>query len=74
VLRIYGDNLVCVPFNRVTGEIEQNFSVLKNTGEAGLILQLEKLGQLHVPTTTPPITATSTPLAINTPTPTIATP
>jgi hypothetical protein len=72
VLRIYGDNLICAPFDRKTGEIEQSFSVIKNTGETGLVLRLEKLGQLQL--AKPPITATSTPLPIETLTPTISTP
>lgn len=74
VLRIYGDNLICVPFNRATGEIEQSFSVIKNTGETGLVLRLEKLGQLHLPTATPFVTATATSLPVQTLTPTISTP
>lgn len=72
VLRIYGDNLICVPFDRKTGEIEQSFSVIKNTGETGLVLRLEKLGQLHL--VKAPIIATSTPLPIETLTPTISPP
>ena len=74
VLRIYGDNLICVPFNRATGEIEQSFSVMKNTGETGLVLHLEKLGQLHSPTATSPGIATSMPLPVQTLAPTISTP
>ena len=74
ILRIYGDNLICVPFNRATGEIEQSFSIIKNTGETGLVLRLEKLGQLHLPTATPPVIATPTPLPVQTLTPTISTP
>ena len=74
VLRIYGDNLICVPFDRTTGEIEQSFSILKNTGEPVLVLRLEKLGQLHSPTATPSVIATSTPLPVETLTPTISIP
>ncbi|RJP50866.1 MAG: hypothetical protein C4557_08850 [Anaerolineaceae bacterium] len=74
VLRIYGDNLICVPFNRATGEIEQSFSIIKNTGETGLVLRLEKLGQLHLPTALPTVIATATPLPIETLTPTISAP
>lgn len=62
VLRIYGDNLVCVPFDRSTGEIEESFSVIKNTGEAGLTLRFEKLGQLHLQETT--LAAQATPTAV----------
>ncbi len=71
VLRIYGDNLICVPFNRTTGEIEENFSVIKNTGETGLALRLEKLGQLHLPKITPVAPATPMLLPVETLTPTI---
>lgn len=74
VLRIYGDNLICVPFDRITGEIEQNFSVIKNTGDISLALKLEELGQLHLPTATPSAITTLTPLPIETVTHTIPTP
>jgi len=71
VLRMYGDNLVCVPFDRTTGEIEESFSVIKNTGETGLALRLEKLGRLHLPEITPVASATPTAVQVETLTPTI---
>ena len=74
VLRIYGDNLIGVPFEQTTGEIAQNFSIIKNTGETGLVLRLEHLGQLHLSTPTPSAVTTPTPLPIETLTPTISTP
>jgi hypothetical protein len=69
VLRIYGDNMICVPFNRSTGEIEQNFTVLKTTGESGLVLKLEDIGQLHLPTSTPVVRPTPRALPADTPIP-----
>lgn len=74
VLRIYGDNIIGVPFNRITGDVEQSFSVIKNTGETGLVLHLEILGQIHLPSKTPPVTTTSTTFPVETLTPTITTP
>lgn len=69
VLRIYGDDLICVPFDRNTGEIEQNFTVLKKTGESGLSLKLENLGQLHLHKAVQAVPATPAPLPTETLTP-----
>jgi hypothetical protein len=74
ILRIYGDNLICVPFDKNTGEYEPSFSIIKNTGETGLILRLENLGQLHLPKNNTVVLATPIPLPIDTLTPTITTP
>jgi hypothetical protein len=74
VLRIYGDNLICAPFDRASGEIEQSFSIIKSSGETGLVLKLENVGKLHVPTPTPSVIPTSTPLPTEAITPTISTP
>lgn len=44
VMRIYGDNMICAPFDRQEKEIEGNFFVLK-VGDK-LSLRLEKVGPL----------------------------
>ena len=66
VLRIYGDNMICVPFNRSTGEIKQSFTILKTTGEPGLVLKLESIGQLHSPASNPTLRPTPTAFPANT--------
>jgi hypothetical protein len=71
VLRIYGDNLICAPFDRKTGEVEESFSVLKNTGDPNLSLRFEKLGNLHIPEITPVAPAKPAPVPATTLTPTI---
>jgi hypothetical protein len=47
VLRIYGDNLICVPFSRNTNEVEKKFAVIKMADTPNLSLNLEKIGPLH---------------------------
>lgn len=70
VLRVYGDNLICAPFDRNTGEVKQSFTVLKIADDANLGLSLENIGPLHVPST-PPAKDTTTPVLIDdTPLPT----
>jgi len=69
VLRIYGDNMICVPFDRITGEIEKDFTVLKITDDSDLVLKLENIGQLHLPIVTPVVQSTPTPLPTGTPVP-----
>lgn len=74
VLRVYSENLIGVPFDRTTGEIEQSFHVIKNSGEHGLVLTLEKLGNLHLPTPHPTFVNTETPTPSSTSTPTVIAP
>jgi hypothetical protein len=47
VLRIYGDNLICAPFDRATREIKRSFVVLKIGEDPDLVLNLETVGPLH---------------------------
>ncbi len=46
VLQIYGDRLICAPFERATKEVRKSFIVLKMPGDSGVILHLEKVGPL----------------------------
>ncbi|MCK4472257.1 MAG: hypothetical protein KAW49_10775 [Anaerolineae bacterium] len=79
VLRIYGDNLVCAPFNRSTGEVEQRFVVLKTAEDPDLMLALEEVGPLSsveiigspTPSPTPTLLPTLTPSPTSTLTPTL---
>jgi hypothetical protein len=70
VLRVYGDNFICAPFTRATGKTETTFTLLKSSGDANLVLNLETIGPLHPLKTveTPPqeITNTATPTIIPT--------
>lgn len=45
VLRIYGENIICAPFNRMTKKIYKNF-VVKNINDFRLVMTLEKIGPL----------------------------
>jgi hypothetical protein len=47
VLRIYGENIICAPFDRSTKEIEGKFVVLKLAEAPGLVFSLEKIGPLR---------------------------
>jgi hypothetical protein len=72
VLRIYGDNLICAPFDRDSGIVETNFMVLKVPTDTGLKLKLENIGSLHLPVVTqlpkisPTIPITATPVLTST--------
>lgn len=51
VLRIYGDRLICAPFNRATGEVEPIFSVIEyvhSAYEPRLQISLERVGPLSI--------------------------
>jgi hypothetical protein len=47
VLRIYGDHLICAPFDRATKEVQRSFIVLKVADNPQLMLRLEKVGPLR---------------------------
>lgn len=47
VLRIYGDHLICAPFDRATKEVQRSFIVLKVADDPQLMLRLEKVGPLR---------------------------
>src|SRR3989338_3977635 len=47
VLRIYGDSLICAPFNRETRKVQKSFFVTKVPEDSKLILKLEKVGPLQ---------------------------
>jgi len=73
VLRIYGDKMVCAPFDRSNGEVERSFVILKVAEDPDLVLHIDKVGPLN-PKETPasqlssPI-STPTPAAASSPTP-----
>jgi hypothetical protein len=46
VLRIYGDNMICAPFDRKTREVKKTFSVLKIAEDSKLIINIENIGPL----------------------------
>ena len=46
VLRIYGDNLICAPFDRGNKTVERSFFVLKVDDDPRPVLTLEKVGPL----------------------------
>ena len=48
VLRIYGDNIVCAPFDRNAGEVEPSFVVLKVGEDPELMLYSERVGPLSL--------------------------
>jgi multidrug efflux pump subunit AcrB len=48
VLRVYGDKLICAPFDRTTKEVKRTFTILKTGDDPNLQLSLEKVGPLHV--------------------------
>jgi len=45
VLRIYGDNIICAPFNRISKKIYKDY-VVKNINDFNLVMTLEKIGPL----------------------------
>ncbi|HET6419808.1 MAG TPA: hypothetical protein VFG19_06620 [Geobacteraceae bacterium] len=47
VLRIYGNVLICAPFDRISKKIYKNFDV-KNINDFGLKMTLEKIGPLSM--------------------------
>ena len=46
VLRIYGDNIICAPFNRSAKEVQRSFIIHKVGETPPLELRLEKIGPL----------------------------
>jgi hypothetical protein len=48
VLRIYGDNLICAPFDREKKEVQRSFTVIKIGESPKTMLNLEIIGPLHV--------------------------
>lgn len=75
VLRIYGDKMICAPFDRTTGTVEKNFVILKMAEDPSMALHLEKIGPLSLEKTTstqiysltPTSTPTSRPVPTSTP-------
>ena len=47
VLRIYGDHLICAPFDRATKEAQRSYSVLNVADDPQLMVRLEKVGPLR---------------------------
>lgn len=48
VLRIYGENMICAPFDSEEKEIQKSFFIIRMTDEPRPILQLQKIGPLRV--------------------------
>lgn len=48
VLRVYGDKIICVPFNRDTRQVEQSFVVLRMAQDPDLMLRPEDIGPFNV--------------------------
>jgi len=46
VLRVYGDNMICAPFDRKTREVKKTFSVLKVGEDSKLVMSIENIGPL----------------------------
>ncbi len=72
VLRIYGDNMVCAPFDEKTGEVKSSFTILKVGEDVGMTLNLKTLKALHpavpvIPTVLPSATPIPPPLPTSTP-------
>lgn len=67
VLRMYGDKMICAPFDRSTGEVERSFTVLRIAEDSGLTLHLERVGPLNPREET--TNATPSPIATPTPSP-----
>jgi hypothetical protein len=47
VLRVYGDNMICAPFDRSNKEIKKGFVILKIAEDKQLVLNLENVGPLR---------------------------
>ena len=47
VLRIYGENMICAPFDREQKEIQKSFFIIRMTDEPRPMLQLQKIGPLR---------------------------
>jgi hypothetical protein len=47
VLQIYGENMICAPFNRDTKEVQTRFTIIKMAEDSKLAFNLEKVGPLH---------------------------
>lgn len=64
VLRVYGDNLICAPFDRNTKEVKSDFVFLRIAEDPNLVLSPEEVGPLHIsPTVAIVITPTLMPNA-----------
>jgi hypothetical protein len=84
VLQIYGDNMICAPFDRNAKEVQRRFSIIKMASDSKLVLSLENIGPLHsiekmvnttsMPTQLPSAVPTSTPLPESTSTPVVPSP
>lgn len=48
VLRIYGENMICAPFDGEKKEIQKSFFIIRMTDEPRPMLQLQKIGPLRV--------------------------
>ncbi|MET0463737.1 MAG: hypothetical protein ABW007_11310 [Chitinophagaceae bacterium] len=47
VLRVYGDNMICAPFDRNAHEVKRSFSVRKIAEDPKLVMSLENVGPLN---------------------------
>lgn len=76
VLQVYGDNMICAPFNRETKEVQTKFTVIKIAEDSKMALNLEKVGPLRpvasktIPANVPP--PMSTPITLPSVTPTVS--
>lgn len=67
VLRVYGDNFICAPFDRTSGKVQNSFVLFKVSADPGLVLTLEKVGPLHpVELMSPPVSSASPTAALAT--------
>ncbi|HUT72074.1 MAG TPA: hypothetical protein VMW89_15500 [Desulfatiglandales bacterium] len=48
VLRIYGDKMICAPFNRGDRKVERSLIIHKTLGNRPLVLKLEEIGPLSL--------------------------
>lgn len=46
VLRVYGENIICAPFDRTAKEVKKGFLILKMAEDSKLIMNLETVGPL----------------------------
>ena len=80
VLRVYGDTMICAPFDRNSHEVKKSFTLLKMAEDPKLVLSLENVGPLKPvdkltseniasPTTTPLLVSSPTPLPVQTESP-----
>lgn len=74
VIRTYGENLICAPFDRNKKDVQRSFIILKITGDPKLSLRLENIGPLNPvdvqaapPSPTPQVTPSTIPSTVPTP-------